>query len=290
MEQKRRDLLVVTILASGLAFIDLSSVNVILPILQREFGTALASVQWVVEAFILMLAALLLIGGSLGDRYGRRRILRLGVIGFTVASIGAGLAPTVGWLIAARIVQGIAAALVVPGSLALITSCFEEGERGRAFGWWAAMTGLTAAGGPVVAGFLADQFTWRALFFLNVPIGIFIVWYARRIDESGGDGRTLDIGGGLLAVLALGGITFGFVEAGRRDWGDPLVWAPLVGGALLFVAFLVREWRARDPMLPLGLFRIKPFAGGNGATLLLYASLGGVLFFVPFNQIGRAHV
>lgn len=285
MERRQRDVLVVTVLASGLAFIDLSSVNVILPILQQEFATDLADVQWVVESFILMLAALLLVGGALGDHYGRRRMLRLGVLLFAGASLAAGFAPSIAWLLAARVLQGVAAALVVPGSLALITAFFPEGERGKAFGVWAAMSGLTAAGGPVLAGFLADQVTWRALFFINVPIGLFIVWYAARIDESGGDRRRLDWPGSLLAVVALGGITFGFVESGRRSWTDLLVLGSLAAGVLAFLLFLLREHRAKDPMLPLGLFRNRAFSGGNGATLLLYASLGGVLFFVPFNLI-----
>lgn len=280
--------LAATILASSMSFIDGTAVNVALPALQRNLGATVAQVQWVVEAYALFLSALLLVGGSLGDRYGRRRIFLFGVAGFAAASAWCGLAPGIGQLIAARAVQGIAAALLVPGSLALLSASFDEKRRGKAIGTWSGFSAITAAVGPLIGGWLIDHASWRWVFFLNLPLALAVILISWRFVPESRDpeaARRLDLQGALLATAGLGGVTFGLIESSRLGWSDPWVLAGLALGAVSLAGFLWTERRAPSPMMPLSLFRSRTFAGANLLTLWLYAALGGALFFLPFNLI-----
>jgi EmrB/QacA subfamily drug resistance transporter len=280
--------LAATILGSSMAFIDGTAVNVALPALQTHLGATVAEVQWVVEAYTLFLSALLLVGGALGDRYGRRRVFLLGVAGFALASAACGFAATAGQLIAARAVQGIAAAFLVPGSLALLSASFEDNRRGRAIGTWSGFSAITAAVGPLLGGWLIDHASWRWVFFLNLPLALAVLVIALRFVPESRDpqaARKPDIAGALLVTLGLCGLTFGLIESSRLGWRDPLVLATLVLGALALVGFLRVEARVPDPMMPLSLFRSRTFAGANLLTLWLYAGLGGSLFFLPFELI-----
>lgn len=280
--------LAATIVGSSMAFIDGSVVSVALPAMQADLAAPVREAQWVVNAYMLILGALILVGGAAGDRFGRRRAFVIGVITFTLASIGCGLAPNALVLIAARAVQGAGAALLVPSSLAIISAVFPEQERGRAIGTWAGASALTTALGPVLGGWLTDAWSWRAIFFINVPIAIVAVALALwHMPETRGDDASarVDWTGGVLAVTGLGSITYGLTLASDGGWLDPLVLsALLVGGAVLGV-FVWFESRSRSPMMPLHLFRHSNFSGANAITLLLYFSLSGALFFVPFNLI-----
>ncbi len=283
-----RWVLAATILGSSMAFIDSTAVNVALPALQARLGATVAEVQWVVEAYALFLSSLLLVGGALGDRFGRRRVFLLGVAGFAVASAGCGLAASPGQLIAARAVQGVAAALLVPGSLALLSASFAEERRGRAIGTWSGFSAITAAVGPLLGGWLIDQASWRWVFFLNLPLALAVVSIGfRSVPESRDEEAPprLDLAGAGLVTLGLGGVTFGLIESSRRGWSDPLVAGALVGGAAALAGFLRVEARAPAPIVPLALFRSRRFAGANLLTLFLYAALGGSLFFLPFTLI-----
>jgi EmrB/QacA subfamily drug resistance transporter len=281
-----RWVLVATILATGMAFIDGTVVNVALPALQAGLGANAGQVQWVVEAYALALAALLLVGGSLGDLYGRRKVFVVGVVVFAVASGACGMAPTVGWLIGMRAVQGVGAALLVPGSLALISASFREVERGKAIGTWSAWTAITASIGPVMGGWLVQHGSWRWVFFLNVPLAVAVVavtlW---RVPESRDEALTggPDWLGAALATVGLGGVTYALIEgqnAGARD-----VRLAAIAGVLALVGFVVAEAKLKRPMVSLGLFRSRNFSGANLMTLLLYGAFSGVLYFVPLNLI-----
>jgi EmrB/QacA subfamily drug resistance transporter len=280
--------LAATILASSMAFIDGTAVNVALPALQTHLGATVAEVQWIVEAYTLFLSSLLLVGGALGDRFGRRRVFLLGVSGFALASAACGFAASPGLLIAAGAVQGTAAAFLVPGSLSLLSAAFDEKRRGRAIGTWSGFSAITAAIGPLLGGWLVDHASWRWVFFLNLPLALAVVVIALRFVPESRDpeaSQKLDIAGALLATLGLCGLTFGLIESSRRGWGDPVVLATLVLGALALAAFLRVEARVPAPMMPLSLFRSRAFAGANLLTLWLYAALGGALFFLPFHLI-----
>jgi EmrB/QacA subfamily drug resistance transporter len=280
--------LAATILGSAMAFIDGTVVNIAIPVLQRELGASVSGAQWVMEAYSLVLAALILVGGSLGDRYGRRRVFVTGVALFTVASVVCGLAPNLLALIVARTVQGIGAALLTPQSLALISASFEGEERGRAIGTWSGFTSLTAAAGPVIGGGLIALGSWRYAFFLNVPIAVATLWLTRYVPESRdvGAARTpLDWLGAVLATIGLGGLVYGFVTASSAGFAQPDVLGALAGGGLTLAAFILAERRSRAPMMPLHLFATPAFAGANLFTFLLYAGLGGALFFFPFDLI-----
>jgi EmrB/QacA subfamily drug resistance transporter len=272
-------ILAATILGSSMAFIDGTVVNVALPALQSALRATLADVQWVVESYALFLAALLLIGGSLGDRYGRRKIFATGVALFCVASAWCGLAPNVRQLIVARGLQGIGGALLVPGSLALISANFSEQERGRAIGTWSGFTSITAAIGPVLGGWFIEHGSWRWVFFINIPLGLAVLSLALwKVPESraGNQSQEFDWAGGLLAALGLGGIVFALIES---------IPAAGVVGAMALVALLYWEARASSPMVPLGLFRSRNFSGANLLTFLLYSALSGMLFFFPLDLI-----
>jgi EmrB/QacA subfamily drug resistance transporter len=272
-------ILAATILGTSMAFIDSTVVNVALPALQSALHATLADVQWVVESYALFLAALLLMGGSLGDLYGRRKVFAAGVLLFSVASAWCGLAPNIRQLIVARGLQGIGGALLVPGSLALISANFSQKERGRAIGTWSGFTSITAAIGPVLGGWFTEHGSWRWVFFINLPLGLAALWLSLwKVPESraGTQGRQFDWPGGLLAALGFGGIVFGLIES-----------APVTGavGAVLLIALLYWEARSSSPMVPLGLFRSRDFSGANLLTFFLYAALSGVLFFFPLNLI-----
>ena len=283
-----RWVLAATIIGSSMAFIDGTVVNVALPVLQREFDTTIIQLQWVVESYALFLAALILVGGVMGDHFGRRRVFAAGAAVFAAASLWCGAAPDVGQLIAARAVQGVGAAMLVPGSLAMISHTFNQAQRGRAIGTWSGLTALAMAVGPVLGGWLVDNVSWRWIFFINIPLAaaVLAILYA-RVPESRAPGRSqrLDWAGVLLVTLGLGAVVLGLIEAGHRGFGDPLVRAALAAGGLALAGFIAAEWRGTAPMMPLALFRSPGFSGANVATLLLYAALGGGLFFFPFNLI-----
>jgi len=280
--------LAASILGSSMAFVDGTVVNVILPVLQQALGATATDVQWVVEGYALSLATLLLLGGALADKLGRRRIFAVGVALFAAASVGCGVAPDIQWLIAARAVQGLGAALLVPTSLALLGAWFPPERRGRAIGKWSAFSAAAAGVGPVVGGWLVQAASWRWAFWLNVPLAaltLAITW--RRVPESRapGPGPRLDLVGACLATLGLGSAVFGLLEAPRLGFGHPLIMSALAGGTLVLAAFVRVEARSHDPMLPLDLFRSRMFSGANLLTLLLYAALGGALFFLPFDLV-----
>jgi EmrB/QacA subfamily drug resistance transporter len=272
-------ILAATILGSSMAFIDGTVVNVALPALQTALHATLADVQWVVESYALFLAALLLVGGSLGDVYGRRIVFAAGVVVFALGSAWCGLAPGIRQLIVARGVQGIGGALLVPGSLALISANFSERERGRAIGTWSGFTSITAAIGPVLGGWFVQHGSWRWVFFINVPIGVVVLFLTQwKVPESraANRGSHFDWPGGLLAVAGLGGIVLALIES-----------MPIAGavGAIALLALLYWESRTSSPMIPLSLFRSRNFSGANLLTLFLYAPLGGMLFFFPLDLI-----
>jgi EmrB/QacA subfamily drug resistance transporter len=279
--------LAATIIGSAMAFIDGTVVNVALPQMQQRLGATAVDAQWIVEAYALFLAALILVGGSLGDHYGRRRIFLLGVGIFTVASVACALALTPQQLIAARAVQGVGGALLVPGSLAIIGASFREEDRGKAIGTWSGFSGITTAIGPVVGGYLVDNVSWRAAFLLNVPLATAVLLIALRyVPESRDpDSRRLDVPGAVLATVGLGGIVYGLINSSLAGFGSAAVILSLFLGTLALVAFVAREQRTQDPMLPLTLFRSRNFSGANLLTLLLYAALGGALYFLPFALI-----
>ncbi len=279
--------LAATILGSSMAFIDGTVVNVALPALQSDLNAGLADVQWVIEAYSLLLAALLLVGGTLGDHYGRRRIFLIGVVIFAAASTWCGLAGGIHQLILARAVQGFGAALLVPGSLAIISTAFREEERGRAIGTWSGFSAITAAIGPVLGGWLIDHVSWRAVFFINIPLAIIVIVIAlRHVPETTGSERgRLDWWGAALTTAGLGTLVFALIESSRFTFAHPIVILSLVVSVGCFIAFTLLERQRRDPMLPLELFRSRTFTGANLLTLFLYGALGGTLFFFPMNLI-----
>jgi len=280
--------LAAAIVGSSMAFIDGTVVNVALPAIQAELRATAFQAQWVVESYALLLAALLLVGGALGDHFGRRRIFAIGVGLFALSSIGCALAGTVQQLIAARAVQGVGGALLVPGSLALISASFPEKERGRAIGTWSGFSGITAAVGPVLGGFLVDHFSWTWAFLINIPMALGVLWIVwRHVPESRGASASggLDLWGALLATAGLGGIVYAFIEAPTQRWSSPAVIAALAIGVAGCLGFVAAERKVRAPMLPLALLRIGNFSGANLLTLLLYAALGGSLYFFPLNLI-----
>jgi EmrB/QacA subfamily drug resistance transporter len=281
--------LAATIIGSGITFIDSTVVNVALPVLQRELGTDITGAQWVVESYSLMLAALILVGGSLGDRLGRKRVFMAGLLLFSLASAGCGLARGTGQLVVARVAQGVGAAMLVPGSLAIISASFSREERGRAIGTWSGFTAIAAGIGPVLGGWLIEHVSWRWIFFINLPLAalvLLITW--RHVPESRdeGAGERVDILGAVAATLGLGGVVYGLLESGARGFKDPRVLVSFAGGVVLLVLFVIVERkRGARAMLPLALFRSRTFAGANLLTLFLYGALGGLMFFLPFNLI-----
>jgi EmrB/QacA subfamily drug resistance transporter len=280
--------LAATILGSSLAFIDSSVVNLALPALQAELGATVIEAQWVVEAYALVLAALILLGGSLGDIYGRRRIYGAGVVLFAAASIWCGLAPDTGQLTLARAVQGIGAALLVPGSLAIISASFPLKERGRAIGTWSGFTSLAAAGGPVLGGFLIAHGSWRWAFFINIPFALVVLALTfLRVPESRDTDRIprLDWLGAVMVTAGLGGVTYALLESSNRGWRDVSVKAAMISGIAALAAFVIVEARTTVALVPLSFFRSRNFTAANLLTLLLYGGLNGLFFFFPLNLI-----
>lgn len=283
-ERVGRWVLAATILGSSMAFIDATVINVALPSIQRDLDANVVGAQWIVESYALFLAALILVGGSLGDHYGRRRAFSIGVILFTGASVWCGLAPSTEQLIAARAVQGVGGALLVPGSLALISAVFAKEQRGKAIGTWAGFTGITSLIGPVFGGFMIDTLSWRWVFFINVPLAVAVlVMSARYVPESRDPAaRRLDPWGALLATGGLGALVYGLIESSTRGLADPVVLSAVTGGVAALAAFVALERWIPEPMMPLSVFRSRDFSAANAFTLIFYFALGGSLFFFPF--------
>jgi len=278
-----------TVLGSSLAFIDANAVNLAVPVIQQKLGGDLAAAQWIVAAYALMLGALVLAGGAAADRYGRKRVFLVGVVLFALASAGCGLSPSLSVLIAARALQGAAAAVLTPSSLALLGASFEGKARGQAVGIWAGASGLMSAIGPVLGGWLVQVVSWRAVFAINLPLAALAAWLvASGAKESrGGRAGPVDWPGALAATAGLGLITWALTE-GPKHGADRAVLAAGAAGVVLLAAFIWIEARAEAPMMPLGLFRSIRFSGLNGLTLLLYAAFSGALFILPF-QLLRVH-
>jgi EmrB/QacA subfamily drug resistance transporter len=285
--EARSWVLVATILGSSLAFIDSTVVNVALPALQAGFHATVVDLQWVVESYGVLLAALILVGGSFGDRFGRRLIFVAGVFIFALASAACGVASNIHQLIVARSVQGVGAALLVPGSLAIISTSFEEKSRGQAIGTWSGFTSITTAVGPVLGGWLIEHASWRWVFFLNLPIAAAVIAIsAWRIPESrSASAGRIDWPGAILSALGLGSLVVGFVESPDLGWGSPLVFGSLMFGVGCLIAFVFVEAASTAPMLPLLLFKARSFAGANLLTLFLYAAIGIFFFLFSFDLI-----
>ena len=288
LEQAKPWILTATILGSSMAFIDSTVVNVALPALQADFHALIDELQWVVESYGLLLGALILVGGSFGDRFGRRRIYVLGVSIFALASAACGLASNINELVIARSVQGVGAALLVPGSLAIISSSFGDKSRGKAIGTWSGFTAITTAIGPVLGGWLVEHASWRWVFFLNLPLAAAVVaisiWRIPETSRSMSTGR-VDWLGAVLATAGLGGLVTGFVESPNLGWGSPLVFGSLTVGLGCLIAFVFVEAHVTSPTLPLVLFKSRTFTGANLLTLFLYAAIGIFFFLLPLNLV-----
>jgi len=280
-------ILAATIIGSSMAFIDGTVVNVALPALQAAFHATVANVQWVIESYGLILGALILVGGSLGDRFGRRLIFLIGVVIFASASACCGLALSIHQLILARSIQGVGAALLVPGSLAIISTSFDEKTRGRAIGTWSGFTAITTAVGPVLGGWLIQHASWRWVFFINLPLAAAVILLSLwRIPESrSADAGRIDWLGASAVTLGLAGLVYGLIESPERGWGQPLVLAGLIVGCACLIVFLFVEANVKSPMVPLGLFASPAFSGTNLLTLFLYGAIGMFFFLFPLNLI-----
>jgi EmrB/QacA subfamily drug resistance transporter len=278
-----------TVLGSGLAFIDSSAVNLTLPVIQQQLGGGVEAAQWIMNAYALLLSALVLAGGAAADRYGRKRVFVLGVLVFTAASAVCGLAPSLPVLIAARAVQGVGAALLIPASLALLGAAYDAKGRGQAVGIWAGASGLTSAVGPVLGGWLAQSVSWRAVFFINLPVAAVAIWLVmvNAQESKGARSGAVDYGGAAAVTAGLAAVTWALTVAPKQ--GADLAVLGVGGlGVLALVGFLTIERRAANPMMPLMLFKSATFSGVNAMTLVLYAALGGAFFLLPFELI-RAH-
>jgi EmrB/QacA subfamily drug resistance transporter len=279
-----RWVLAATVLGSGIAALDATVVGIALPAIARDFHASVASMQWVVDGYTLPLAGLLLLGGALGDVYGRRKLFMIGTVWFALASLACGLAPNAGFLIAARALQGVGAALLTPGSLAILQASFSPDDRSKAIGAWSGLGGVATAIGPFLGGWLIGAVSWRLVFFINLPIAAAVVAVAaRHVPESRAPGprQPLDVGGAVTISLALAGITYGLIAASADGWTAPTVLASLLAGVALLVAFCVIEERGSHPMLPLSIFRTRQFSAANAVTFVVYGALGGALFLVP---------
>lgn len=277
-----RAVVAASVLGSGVAFLDGTVVNVALPAIGRDLHTGLAGLQWVVDGYLLTLGALVVLGGSLGDRLGRRRVFRWGLVGFMGASLACAAAPSVGALIGARFVQGIAAALLVPVSLALVSAPFHPDDRGRAIGAWSGLSGVATAIGPFVGGFLVDSVSWRLVFVLNVPFVVAaLILASRAVPESRDESArgVPDVTGAVLLAVGLAGVVHALIEGPNQGWPPVTFVTGIVGGVGL-IAFVAVELRAADPMVPLGMFRSRQFSGANLTTFAVYAALGSGTFFV----------
>lgn len=270
-----------------MAFIDGTALGVITPTLQTSLNATAEQIVWVTNAYNLMLAALILVGGKLGDLFGRNRIFRIGILIFTVASVACGLAPSAELLIAARVVQGLGGALMVPGSLSIIAATFSPEKRGQAIGTWSTFTTITTVLGPVLGGFLAQAGLWRGVFFINVPLAIVSLVALARVPETRDEkaSHQIDYAGAVLITVGLAALTYGLTAAGSGGLGQPLVLISIVAGIVALIAFVFVERRSENPMLPLSMFKSRTFAGTNLLTLFLYGALYSVLFFLPLNLV-----
>jgi EmrB/QacA subfamily drug resistance transporter len=282
MTRSQRLVLIACVLGSAVVFVDSTVVNIALPSLRADLGASLGDQQWVIDAYLLTLGSLVLLGGSLGDLLGRRRVFAIGVGGFGLASLCCAIAPSIAVLIGMRAIQGVFGALLVPSSLAIITETFAAGpERGAAIGTWTAATSGAIAFGPPLGGVLIDALSWRAVFAINVPLVLATLLLIRRaVPSFPRNPSSLDLFGAALCALGLAGPVLGLIEQPTRGWGDPLVFGSLIAGGLLLAAFVVHERREAEPMLPLTLFAARDFTVANAATVAIYAGLGAITFLV----------
>ena len=279
-----RTVLAATVLGSGIAFLDATVVNIALPAIGEDLDAGLAGLQWTVNAYALTLAGLLLIGGSLGDHFGRRRVFVIGVAWFAVASLLCAVAPTVELLVAARAVQGVGAALLTPGSLAILEASFHPDDRGAAIGAWSGLAGITTAIGPFLGGWLVEAVSWRLIFLINLPIAAVVLWAARSIPESRDESvrnQRLDLTGATLSALGLAGVTYALTEGPANGWDEPATVALGLLGVAALVAFVPAERRNPHPLVPLDMFASRTFSAANGLTFLVYGALGAAFFLLP---------
>jgi EmrB/QacA subfamily drug resistance transporter len=290
--QSRRFVLIAAILASSMGFIDGSVISIAIPAIRADIGATLAEAQWISNGYLLLLSALTLLGGAAGDRFGLRKVFGWGIALFVAASVVCAVAPTPTVLIIARVIQGMGAAFMVPGSLAIIAKAYPREERGRAIGLWATASSLTSIAGPIIGGFVLTalgDWSWRLVFAINLPLGaaaLALLWFKVAPDRAEA-GRRLDVIGAVLATLALLAIAYGLTGDGAESvppLSHVLLWC--AGGLVLASAFVIREWRSAAPMLPLRLFANKGFSGANALTFTLYFALGGTMFFLPMTMIG----
>ncbi|MFI7213758.1 MFS transporter [Micromonospora maritima] len=284
-----RGTLLAAVLASGMVFLDSTVVNVALPRLGAELDATVAGLQWTVNGYLLMLAAFVLLGGALGDRFGRRRVFLIGVVWFAVASVLCGLAQGTGWLVAARFLQGAGGALLTPGSLSVLQASFHPDDRGKAIGTWSGLSGVSTALGPLLGGWLIDTLSWRWIFFVNLPLAVGVVLAAMRwvpesrdeaVSRTGGGRRRFDVAGALLGALALGGVTYALIDAPAQGASPAVLAAAVVGVVAVVVFVLVERRRGDTAMLPTGLFSSRLFSVLNVFTVVVYAALGGFTFFL----------
>jgi len=276
-----------TILASSLVFIDSTALNIALPALQKDLGITGTQLLWVINGYALFLSALLLVGGSLGDLYGRNKVFLIGLSLFSASSLICGISQSPLQLILARAFQGIGGALLTPGSLSILSAQFSSESRGKAIGLWSTFSALTAIFGPVLGGWLAGMGLWRFIFFINVPLSlaVFISMIIKVPESNNPDAQKLDLWGALLVTLGLGGISYGFIESPKVGFGNPLIMSAILIGGLALIAFVIVENYSKHPMMPLQLFKSSTFSGGNLLTLFVYGALGGAMFFLPLNLI-----
>lgn len=282
-EARGRWVLLATVLGSGMAFIDATVVNIALPRIGESLDAGIAGLQWTINGYTLTLAALILLGGSLGDRFGRRRLFVVGIVWFAVASLACGLAPNIESLVAARAVQGIGGALLTPGSLAILQSSFRTADRARAIGAWSGLGGIAGAAGPFLGGWLVDSVGWRAIFLVNLPLAVVVaVVTVRHVPESRDPraARSLDVVGAVVGAVGLGGLTYALIAWQAQGLGSAVVLTCLALGVLGLVGFVVRERTAREPMLPLDIFSSRLFSATNVVTFAVYGALGGVFLFL----------
>jgi EmrB/QacA subfamily drug resistance transporter len=274
--------LAATVLGSGMASLDATVVGIALPAIAHDFHAQVDSMQWAVDGYTLTLAGLLLLGGALGDSLGRRRLFLIGCAWFTVASLACGFAPDVGFLIAARALQGVGAALLTPGSLAILQASFAPSDRPRAIGAWSGLGGVATAIGPFLGGWLISAVSWRLVFFINLPLAIIVMAIAaRHVPESRGEKQKVDVTGAATISLSLAGLTYGLIAASSRGWGSAVVLGSILAGVVLLGVFLYAENRNPAPMLPLGIFRSRQFSAANAVTFVVYGAMGAIFFLMP---------